>query len=121
MLRAAANPVNTIEYAAVMLDRAGRILSCGVPAEKLFGASRAQLVGSWISEFISCFLREGSSPSYGARYLVELCADDTWRRFEAKDAAGRELEVELRLSQMNAGGEEIYILNVRRPEGTADP
>jgi len=106
MLRVAAKPVTTLENAAVILDRAGRILSCGVPAEKLFGANRAQLAGRWISELISCFLREGSSPGYGAKYLVELCADDKWRRVEAKDAGGRELEVELRLSQMNASNED---------------
>lgn len=112
----AANPANKGEHATLMLDRTGRILSCGEPAEKIFGAGQARLMGRQISEFIAGLLLGGTSPSYRARYLVYLCADGDWRQFEAKDADGRAFAIEVNVSQMMASGQEIFLLTVRRPE-----
>jgi PAS domain S-box-containing protein len=114
MLDAPASPVNRGEYAALILDRLGRIFSCGAPAEKMFGTYQAQLKGRWISELIAGLLRGDSSPSYGARYLVYLCADGEWRKFKATDAGGHEFTVELNLAQMVTEGREMFLLNVRR-------
>ena len=118
LLDATANFVNRGDYGTLILDRSGRILSCGAPAERMFGASHVRLMGRWISEFIAGLFLAGSSPSYSARYLVYLCADGEWRKFEAKDAAGQEFTVELNLSRMATDGQEIFLLNVRRPEMT---
>ena len=112
----AANPVPTCEYGTLVLDRLGRILSSGEPAENLFGAGRGRLMGRGISDFISGLLLGGNSPGYGARYLAYLCADGEWRRFEAKDASGLRFTVELNLSRMTTSGQEVFLLTVRRPD-----
>lgn len=119
MFHTAASLVNSGEYGTLILDRLGRIVSCGEPAEKIFSASHAQLMGRWISEFIGGLFLDGSSPSYNTRYLVHLCADGEWRRFEATDAGGQQFSVELHLSRMVAEGQEILLLNLRRPEAAA--
>jgi PAS domain-containing protein len=115
---AAANFMGAEQYGSLMLDRLGRILSCGALAENMFGAGRGRLMGRWISDFISGLLLGGNSPSYNARYLVHLCADGEWRKFEAKDASGLGFTVELNLSRMLTGGQENFLLNVRLPEST---
>ena len=120
-MHAAANLVNGAQYGTLILDRLGRILSCGAPAEKIFGASQVRLVGRWISEFIGDLFLAGSSPSYNARYLVYLCADGEWRKFEARDADGQGFKVELNLSRVTTDGHEMFLLNLRRPEGDARP
>lgn len=113
---AAANLDTRGEYGTLVLDGLGRIRSCGEAGERIFGASQVRLVGRRISEFISGLLLGGSSPSYNARYLVYLSADGEWRRYEAKDAEGRAFVVELNLSRMVTDGQEIFLLNLRRPE-----
>ncbi len=121
VFHAAANFVNRGDYCTLILDRLGRILSCGTPAERIFGASQVRLVGRLISDFVAGLFLNGSSPSYCARYLVYLCADGEWRKFEAKDAAGREFTVELNLARMASVSpeREMFLLNVRRPEQSA--
>ena len=105
-------------HATLILDRRGRILSCGEPAAHLLGTRPARLMGNWISEFISGLFRAGSSPSYSARYLVHLCADGGWRRFHAVDGRGEELLVEINLAPMasNRSACEVFLLNLRRVE-----
>ncbi|WP_310452733.1 hypothetical protein [Sulfuritalea sp.] len=121
IFHAAANFANRGDYCTLILDRLGRILSCGTPAERIFGASQVRLVGRLISDFIAGLFLNGSSPSYCARYLVYLCADGEWRKFEAKDAAGRAFTIELNLARMASVSpeREMFLLNVRRPEQTA--
>jgi len=121
MIHAPANLVNGAQYGTLVLDRLGRILSCGAPAEKIFGASQVRLVGRWISEFIGGLFLSGNSPSYNARYLVYLCADGEWRKFEARDADGKGFEVELNLSRVMTEGQEMFLLNLRRPDYAARP
>lgn len=117
MIHAAANLANRGEYGTLVLDRLGRILSCGAPAEKIFGASHPQLMGRWISDFIEGLFLAGNSPSYNARHLVHLCAHGEWRKFEAIDADGRMFTLELNLSRVMTDGQEIFLLNLRRSEG----
>lgn len=116
IFHAAANLVNKGEYGTLILDRVGRILSCGAAAERIFATNQLRLVGRRISDFIGDLFLAGSSPSFSARYLVYLAADDQWRKFSAKDADGRGFSVELNLSRMLSDGQEIFLLNVRRPE-----
>lgn len=105
-------------HATLILDRLGRILSCGEPAAHLLGTRPARLMGNWISEFISGLFRAGSSPSYSARYLVHLCADGGWRRFQAVDGRGEAFLVEISLAPMasNRSACEVFLLNLRRVE-----
>lgn len=120
IFHAAANLVNKGEYGTMILDRVGRILSCGSAAEKIFATDPVRLIGRRISDFIGGLFLAGSSPSYNARYMVYLAADGEWRTFSAKSADGREFAVELNLSRMQSDGREIFLLNVRRPETTPD-
>ena len=104
----------------LILDRLGRILSCGTPAERIFGASRVRLMGNLISDFVAGLFLGGSSPSYNARYLVHLCADGQWRKYEARDAGGNIFALELNLARMATADSdrEMFLLNVRRPDPT---
>ena len=102
---------------SLMLDRQGRILSCGAPTEKLLAASQIQLMGRGISEFIGGLLPGGSAPKHGANYIGHLCADGEWRKFKAQDVGGREFIVELNVSQMITNDQEIFLLNMHRWEG----
>ena len=106
------------DYGTLILDRLGRILSCGTPAERIFGASQVRLIGKLISDFVSGLLLGGTSPSYSARYMVYLCADGEWRKYEARDAVGRAFAVELNLVRVASteSDQEMFLLNVRRPE-----
>jgi hypothetical protein len=102
-------------HGTLILDRVGRILSCGVPVVTMFGAGQAKLVGRRISDFITGLLLGGSSPSFSARHLVYLCGNGEWRRFDAKDVAGRGFPVELKLSQIVTDGRELLLLTLRQP------
>jgi len=64
--------------------------------------------------FIADLFREGSSPSYDARYLAHLCADSEWRQFEAKDVRGSGFAVEINVSRRMADGREVFVLDLRR-------
>lgn len=110
------------DYGTLILDRVGRILSCGTPAERIFGASQVRLMGKLISDFVSGLFFAGSSPSFSARYMVHLCADGEWHKYEARDVAGQAFAIELNLARVaNSGAEpEMFLLNVRRPEMPAD-
>ena len=121
VVHAATNLVNGAKHCTLVLDRLGRILSCGAPAENIFGASQVRLVGRWISEFIGGLFLAGSSLSYNTRYLVYLCADGEWRKFEARDADGQGFKVELNLSRVTTDGQEMFLLNLRRPEDDTCP
>lgn len=116
MFHAGANLVNGGEYGSLVLDGMGRIRSCGATGERVLGASQLGLVGRPISDCIAGLHLGGSSPSYAARYLVYLCGEGEWRRFEAVDAGGQRFPVELNLSRLMRGGQETFLLNVRRPE-----
>ena len=109
------------ETATMILDRLGRILSCGAPSERLFGARQHQLMGRRIAEFIAGLLLSGSSPGAGAKHLVRLCANGAWCRFEAKDVGGLRFAVDLNLSRIASSGRTIYLLSMRRLEETATP
>jgi len=111
---AAANLAGKDEYGTLILDGMGRIRSCGTAGERIFGGSQVRLVGKEVSEFIAGLALGGSSPSYSARFLMYLCADPVWRRFQAIDADGHEFAVDLNLSRMRTDGQEIFVLNLRR-------
>jgi len=102
------------EYGTLIVDRVGKILSCGTPAEDVFRAGHSRLAGRQIPEFIDGLFLAGSSPSYSARHLVYLCSDGEWRKFQATDAQGIRFSVELNLSRIVTDGQEMFLVNVRR-------
>lgn len=114
LFRSAANLVSRDAYGTLILDRAGRIRSCGEPAEHMFRASQVRLIGRQISEFIAGLHPEGRSPSYSARYLAYLCASGEWRKYDAKDIDGRTFAIELKMSQMVTEGRDMFLLTMRK-------
>ncbi len=104
------------ESSSLLLDRQGRVLSCGAPTEKLFGASHQQLMGRDISSLIGDLLPGACRVGDDASYIDHLCADGEWRSFAAQDVGGHPFAVELKLSPMVASHQEIFLLNVRRLE-----
>lgn len=118
VFHAVANFEKRDDYGTLILDRLGRIVSCGTPAERIFASSRVRLIGRLISDFVVGLLLGGNSPSFNTRYLVHLCADGQWRKYEARDGAGEVFALELNLARMITAGEdrEMFLLNMRRPE-----
>lgn len=110
----AANLAGKEEFGTLILDRLGRICSCGLPAEKIFGTSQLRMAGRAVSGFIKDLHLGANSPSYNARYLGYLGACTEWRRFEATDVAGIGFTVEVKLSRTVLDGEDVFLLNVHR-------
>ncbi len=104
------------ELGSLLLDRQGRILSCGTPTEKIFGASHQQLMGRQVSALIGDLLPGACLPGDDASYIDHLCADGEWRRFAARDVGGHGVTVELKVSPMVTSHQEVFLLYVRRVE-----
>lgn len=100
----------------LILDRMGRIASCGEPAASILAESQSRLIGRGIGEFIGGLCLGGTSPSYNARYLDYLSSDGAWRRFDAKDANGEGFVVEARLSPIVTDGQQLFLLSIRGPQ-----
>lgn len=107
-----ANPGDT-ELGTLILDRMGRIVSCGEPAERIFGDRQSHLIGRGIGDLISGLCLGGTSPSYSARYLDYLSGTDAWRTFDARDAGGCSFEIELNLAPIVTEGQRLFLLNIR--------
>jgi len=120
-LSAAAENLEQCRVGTLILDRTGRIASCGEPAARIFADSQARLVGRSIGEFIDGLYLGGSSPSYGARYLDYLSGDGSWRRFEANDMKGEHFIVEIKLSPIATEGQELFLLSIRSPQQVSGP
>ncbi len=117
LVDAAANFVNRGDYGTLILDRLGRILSCGTPAERIFRTNQVRLIEHLISDFVAGLFPAESSPGDQQTCLVATCVDGEWRRFVARDAGGQAFAVELKLVRMATPSpdREMFLLNVRRP------
>lgn len=104
------------KFATFILDRMGRIVSCGEPGERIFAECPSRMIGRGIAEFIDGLCIGGTSASYSARYLDHLCAEVAWRKFAARDVAGQRFFVELTLAPIVADGQRLFLLNLRCPE-----
>lgn len=103
------------KFVTFILDRMGRIVSCGEPGERIFAETPSRMIGRGIVEFIDGLCLGGASASYNARYLDHLCAETAWRKFAARDAAGQRFFVELNLVPIVADGQRLFLLNLRCP------
>ena len=117
LVDAAANFVNRGDYGTLILDRLGRILSCGAPAERIFRTNQTRLIEHLISDFVAGLFPGESSPDDQQTCLVDWCVDGEWRRFVARDPGGLAFAVELKLVRMATPSpdREMFLLNVRRP------
>lgn len=101
------------QMGTLILDRMGRIVSCGEPVENIFADIQSRLIGREISEFIGGLCLGGTSPSYNSRYLDYLCGEGVWRKFEARDVVGEKFPVELSLSPIVTDGQRLFLLHLR--------
>lgn len=109
------------QVATLILDRTGRIASCGEAVEAIFGETQSRLIGRGIAEFIGGLCLGGTSPSYSARYLDYLGGDRTWRSFEARDVVGERFPIEIKLAPIESEGQRLFLLNIRNPKGSGEP
>jgi PAS domain S-box-containing protein len=112
---ATASQANRRSHATLIVNGLGSICGCGAAVEDILGASRSRLIGKRVSGFIAGLFREGSSPSYNARYLAHLDTNSEWRQFEATDARGSRFVVEINVLRRMADGGEVFVLDLRRP------
>lgn len=108
------------KFATFILDRMGRIVSCGEPGERIFAESPSRMIGRGIAEFIDGLCLSGTSASYNARYLEHLCAELAWRKYPARDVTGQRFFVELNLVAIVADGQRLFLLNLRCPTQADD-
>ena len=120
LVDAAANFANRGDYGTLILDRLGRILSCGTPAERIFRTNQVRLIEHLISDFVAGLFPGESSPGDQQTLLVDSCVDGEWRRFVARDPEGLTFAVELKLVRVATPSldREMFLLNVRRPAPT---
>lgn len=116
VFHAAAVMASKADYGTLVLDGVGIIRNCGTAAGELFGGDLADFYGLPISCLIADFTLSDTSVSYSARYLAHLCAAGGWRRFEAVDIHGGRFPVELSMSRIRTDGQDLILLNLRRPE-----
>lgn len=108
------------KFVTFILDRTGRIVSCGEPGERIFADNPSWMIGKGIAEFIDGLCLGSTSASYNARYLDHLCAEGVWRKFAARDVAGQRFFVELNLMPIVADGQQLLLLNLRCPAPADD-
>lgn len=108
------------KFATFILDRMGRIVSCGEPGERIFAESPSRMIGRGIAEFIDGLCLGGTSVSYNARYMEHLCAEVAWRKFVARDVTGQRFFVELNMVAIVADGQRLFLLNLRCPGQTEE-
>lgn len=119
VFHAAATLPSRCDFGTLLLDGRGRIVSSGTSGGQIFGASQSQLQGRSISVFIASLFHGEGSRGHRRRHLLRLSADPQWRPFAAVDIAGRHLSILLSLTRIEAEGEELFLLNLRRPATVA--
>ncbi len=110
MLRSAV----TDDYSTLVLDRQGRVRSCGESAEHMFRTSGSRLVGRLAVDLIPTLFFKTSSPSERAKHLAHKAKDGAWHHHQIIDADGCEFDVELCVSCVTTDGQEIFLVNVHR-------
>jgi len=99
-------------YGTLVLDGIGRIRSCGTEARQMLGRSLAELLGKPVSAFVADFSLGKSPADPGAR---DFAAVGDWHKFEAVDGSGHGFAVELSLARVMTDGQDLFLLNMRRP------
>lgn len=115
VFHAAATLATRCDFGTLLLDGRGRIVSSGTSGGQIFGASQSQLQGRSISAFIASLFHGEGSRAQRRRHLGRLSATPGWRRFAAVDVAGRHFAILLSLTRIETEGEEMFLLNLRRP------
>jgi PAS domain-containing protein len=110
-----ANLVDKSECVTLIVDGQGKIHGCDAAVENLFGTGHGVLIGQAVSAFIVGILFEGNTPGDNARQLARLCANHDWQKFEALSADGNGFSIEVNTARKITNGQEVFVLNLRRP------
>ncbi len=109
---------------SLVVDRRGIVVSCSDAGVRLFGGDYADLEGVALGSLIDLFDLFDSIHSIASNdslldanisRIVWLCRDAEWRPFQAIDVYGRRFPVEARISKMQVEGDDMYLVNLRRP------
>jgi PAS domain S-box-containing protein len=99
-------------YGTLVLDRHGRIVSCGEAAARLLGERANCLRGRDVADFVGGLSLGGTSARYRSAYLDYLAANTAWRGLEVQDHDGRSFVRWFRLSPIVAEGQRLFLLAV---------
>lgn len=101
------------DYATLVLDRHGRILSCGDAAARMLGERANRLRGRHAADFILGLSLGGTSARYRSGYLDYLATQSSWREFEVRDSEGGSHVIWFKLSPLIAAGQRLFLLAMR--------
>lgn len=104
----------TDDYSTLVLDRQGRVRSCGESAEHMFRTRQSRLVGRLAADLIPSLFPKTNSRSDRAKHLALEAKDGAWHHHQIIDAEGCEFDVELCVSCIATDGQEIFLVNVHR-------
>ena len=101
-------------YGTLVLDRHGRIVSCGEAAAHFLCERANRLRGRDVADFVCGLSLGGTSARYRAGYLDYLAANPTWRELEVCSGIGGRSAAWFRLSPIVAEGQRLFLLAMRR-------
>ena len=104
------------DYGTVVLDRLGRIVSCGGATARLFGESAERLRGRDVAEFAYGISLGGTSARYRVGYLDYLAARPDWQAIAVRNREGGGFTAWFRVSSIVAEGQRLFLIVIRGPE-----
>ena len=102
------------DYSTLILDRFGRIRSCGESAASMFHMDRERLVGLSAADLIPDLFENSAPRDYRTRQLADLARDSSWRPSQITDSDGYSYAVDLCLSCVETKGEEFFLAHLHR-------
>lgn len=100
---------------ALVLDDQGIVVGCSAMAATILARSVSSIEGATISSLIADVTTGGASRGCDVRDLACMSRNRKWRRFDAMDADGDSIAVEIRLSKISLNGRDIGFLMKLRP------
>ncbi len=100
-------------YATMVLDRHGRIVSCGDAAARILGERASRLNGQNAADFILGLSLGGTSARYRSGYLDYLAVHSNWREFVVSDSEGASQVAWFKLSPVVAEDQRLFLLAMR--------
>lgn len=105
--------LESVKDAIVTIDLDGRILSANISAQRIFGASEAEMRESMISTLVPAIDPPGPVLSTLSRRLGDTMLDLAPKRIEARRSSGKLFPAELTVSMVLSGDSTCYVLSLR--------
>lgn len=108
---------HAVEFATMVLDKAGIVRYCNAAAARLFRANTRDLARRHITALIPGLPFNAETPGYNVAYATFWAAGGRWRSFGGADSAGRSLRLQVFLDKLQLEGGYQILLNLRRAAG----